>query len=247
MAHGNVLKLEGEGITGHYRLLYSTWVTTKFTKAVITSQSITTMHHMHSNRGHISPRHLQCTKYNTNAMAISSTAHHVVSEMTPDNDLEYQIERQLRQQQQWPCQHQPTTSWMNSSTNSTPSRPHHLWMSIMDFPVPNPTFTDNTYVHPSHATLAQHQSTVNSRNAATGHHPQNFTDWTVESAHSVSSLTPESKPESGCQTGSMLVTGTWNCYFFYTWSYIIVIIHCVLLYHPPHSSLMWGDLYSQQK
>ena len=162
--------------------------------------------------------HLQRPNYShKNTMATGTTTHHVVSETTPDNDLEYQ--RQLQQQQQWPCQYQPTTARMNSSesTNSTLSRTSttstHDHTPPVDFThgFPNPSFSDNTYVHTSHSTVAQHQPTGNPTNAATctSHHGHNFQRLdSRESTHSVISLTPEGKPESGHPTGSMLITGT---------------------------------------
>lgn len=58
-------------------------------------------------------------------------------------------------------------------------------------------------------TVTQHQP----KNAASGHHhgPQNFQRLeSGESTHSITSLTPESRPESGHRTGSMLVTGTYH-------------------------------------
>lgn len=144
--------------------------------------------------------------YNTNTTTSSTTIH----SLTPDNDLECQ--RQL----QWSHQGQATTARMNSSdsTNSTHSR-----TSVTSTHTPSVDFTHNNLPPPEHAyvhanpnthnTAAQHQP----MNAATGHHhgPQNFHRLeSGESSHSLASLTPESRPESGHQTGSMLVTGTYN-------------------------------------
>ena len=158
----------------------------------------------------------QRPNYNTNTTTSSATTH----SLTPDNDLEYR--RQLQHvQQQWPCQGQPTTARMNSSdsTNSTRSRTSTTSTRTppMDFSHSSPPLPplEHAYIHANppqshmHNTVAQHQP----MNAATGHHhgPRNFHRLdSRESANSVTSLTPESKPESGHQTGSMLVTGTYH-------------------------------------
>ena len=151
---------------------------------------------------------VQRPNYNTNTMTNTTT--HVHS-LTPDNDLEYQ-----RQQQQWQCQLAPTPARMNSSdsTNSTLSQ-----ISTMSTRTPPADVTlslpDHAYVHASSPAqytgnyVVMHQPAIPPTTAATSHHARNFHRLNSrESANSVVSLTPESKPESGGQTGSMLVTGT---------------------------------------
>jgi hypothetical protein len=125
--------------------------------------------------------------------------------LTPDNDLEYQRQLQqqihVQQQQQRPCQRQPTTARMNSSdsTNST-----HSQTSATSTHAPPVSVSHSL---PPHEHAYYHASPPQSHRSMHNTVPP-MNPATRESGNSVTSLTPESRPESGHQTGSMLVTGT---------------------------------------
>ena len=106
---------------------------------------------------------------------------------------------------------------MNSSDSSNSAHSqtsvtsaHHTPPMHLSHSLPPPSPLEHAYNH------ASHPHTVPPMNSATSHHhnqhgPQNFQRLVSrESASSVTSLTPESRPESGHQTGFMLVTGANN-------------------------------------
>ncbi len=116
--------------------------------------------------------------------------------LTPDNDLEYQ--RQQVQQQQ---RRQPITARMNNSDSTNSA---HSQTSATSTHAPPVSVSHSL---PPHEHAYYHASPPQSHRSMHNTVPP-MNPSTRESANSVTSLTPESRPESGHQTGSMLVTGT---------------------------------------
>lgn len=174
-------------------------------------------------RLHQSPQLQRSSSNNkTNTVTSSINAHNIGSRssLAPDNDLEYQRQQQV---QQWGC---PTRMNSSDSAHSTLSQ-----TSTMNTRTPptadssyHPSILDNTNIYDqahharppsySNCTVTQHQPVALplSVNIAESQYGQNFhRQGSGEStANSVFSLTTESKPESGHQTGTMLVTGAYN-------------------------------------
>ena len=111
-----------------------------------------------------------------------------------------------------------TTSRMNSSDSNSSAHSQTSRTSTHHIP-PVPVYLSHSLppqLPLDHEYASNHVSrphTVPPMNVATSHRPQHDPQSfqrlaSRESASSMTSLIPESRPESGHQTGSMLVTGT---------------------------------------